>query len=1400
MKTPRVAIALFNDFRAFVAVAATVPADTVPALLAFLDDNQELIGTVIGNAVGGAIQAQARSVPAAWQLRVANNPLEIGTIFEWAASEDLIARASRQWPPGGEEKFIGEVFDVDALEGSPPRATTARPTFGALLEALVAAVGTAQADVDAEAEAATAGEEPGQEAPQSAEDLAYETRTRRDLVAVMDRTKRSVSNHLLRNGFWGYAPVEKTWGERSGPLTWNFTWGDGSGAAFTTTIRYDEGADEWEHRGTVFTEAIQGMRISLTDWPVDGLQSDQIIEASAHFPGGTLGRIPRRGGASEGAWGAFTPTARFPDKLDAMAPHVRRLLAFFEKAGLLRWLRASSPSDELTVPGSSDAMMPLVFRWAWVSPAEIKRMSGSYPKPGDTPPRALFFGHHTADAGQTIDTSAVVFIHDSGHCVSRMTSHAWGRSGGDDALYRMWITNLADQGWASLISAAVDDALRKMRPAEAELPPAAEVEPSAGTVEGWSAFETKDFRKFSRPLPGNTRIDPSRGFSYRIEDRSTRKVPAFEAVAISNADKTMLWISASGAAVGSGGSSSDPTMHSSMRAAVAAVYAHQAKLGGAAVSSPVSAGTPSDSEAVEGQAFRALAWDDRDPSTSMVIARAVFGGHQYTVAWPMQHTAGRGGETGAGMVDRSRGMQTSVAMGGDRNWSGIGYLDAQGTLIHDASFRFSDVEAAKRAAGRHAASAVPLATEADAIAHTTDVVRGYEAMSDYPWLQRMTFRAEPLNPTRDTERRVLAQYGNLPVYVVTVEYPDDLPTGLRDALMDKSEPGNMKILYEFGIRRAAPATPPPSSTPPTPNPEVRLPHFEVRAGRVFADTNALNVAGKIPGVSVDHLGFGDFRTATPHGNVEWIRMDSSAGTHDIPGQVGRPHELSGPPAAIDLLVSGWREMRQEAVPVEAEADVRGAAQPEPGRTTFPAIERFFDLRKLDGNQMAKLREVFVHGLVVVGDDRLLDAWTDARTNAEPDPMNRVSSVPNPARMGTRDTLLITVGENWRGTEHEAAWTEARGAGADPNELPLVAVPGVTLSVRRPYEPPSESSTGSAPTFNVNRDGQPIGYIVPPLGDANWSAFGLAAKPPHPMIGDYPSAQAATEAVANARSPGPTVTSGRFVPAESWRDTMNAALAAYGATLAEDGAIVKSGKRLSVRVVPVKGGVRWENQTGKVLTTGPATAAAVDDFVTKFWYWSKVPAPAPTPTQAAPAPRADLRVGDQIRITYGLNVGEIATVTDVGEPIVVTPLYGGASETKIPIRIRLGNGQERALGSTETFETVGRPATDPRLTDYGDFQFTGTADAPEWVRDDPGHRVWVEPFGPEAPNYWNAYHTDTTKAYPVRGKFESGTLDEVLGRVVMWLSQQSARAPAPKAQPTDADMMSAFKALLRDALK
>ena len=1306
MKTPRVAIALFNDFRAFVAVAATVPADTVPALLAFLDDNQELIGTVIGNAVGGAIQAQARSVPAAWQLRVANNPLEIGTIFEWAASEDLIARASRQWPPGGEEKFIGEVFDVDALEGSPPRATTARPTFGALLEALVAAVGTAQADVDAEAEAATAGEEPGQEAPQSAEDLAYETRTRRDLVAVMDRTKRSVSNHLLRNGFWGYAPVEKTWGERSGPLTWNFTWGDGSGAAFTTTIRYDEGADEWEHRGTVFTEAIQGMRISLTDWPVDGLQSDQIIEASAHFPGGTLGRIPRRGGASEGAWGAFTPTARFPDKLDAMAPHVRRLLAFFEKAGLLRWLRASSPSDELTVPGSSDAMMPLVFRWAWVSPAEIKRMSGSYPKPGDTPPRALFFGHHTADAGQTIDTSAVVFIHDSGHCVSRMTSHAWGRSGGDDALYRMWITNLADQGWASLISAAVDDALRKMRPADTELPPAAEVEPPAGAVEGWSAFETEGFRKFSRPLPSNTRIDPSRGFSYRIEDRSTRKVPAFEAVAISNADKTMLWISASGAAVGSGGSSSDPTMHSSMRAAVAAVYAHQAKLGGAAVSSPVSAGTPSDSEAVEGQAFRALAWDDRDPSTSMVIARAVFGGHQYTVAWPMQHTAGRGGETGAGMVDRSRGMQTSVAMGGDRNWSGIGYLDAQGTLIHDASFRFSDVEAAKRAAGRHAASAVPLATEADAIAHTTDVVRGYEAMSDYPWLQRMTFRAEPLNPTRDTERRVLAQYGNLPVYVVTVEYPDDLPTGLRDALIDKSEPGNMKILYEFGIRRAAPATPPPSSTPPTPNPEVRLPHFEVRAGRVFADTNALNVAGKIPGVSVDHLGFGDFRTATPHGNVEWIRMDSSAGTHDIPGQVGRPHELSGPPAAIDLLVSGWREMRQEAVPVEAEADVRGAAQPEPGRTTFPAIERFFDLRKLDGNQMAKLREVFVHGLVVIGDDRLLDAWTDARTNAEPDPMNRVSSVPNPARMGTRDTLLITVGENWRGTEHEAAWRGTRGEKPTSSTLP------------------------------------PVGNVVAPRK-------GLA-------VGQAMAADGGTNVMTG--------------PSDRWRVVGHTPQGEILVQAAQGDSLMR---RRMFSFLP-----------SDVDDLGPDEASPT----------------AQTSAAPAPAPRAALRVGDQIRITYGLNVGEIATVTDVGEPIVVTPLYGGASETKIPIRIRLGNGQERALGSTETFETVGRPAADPRLTDYGDFQFTGTADAPEWVRDDPGHRVWVEPFGPEAPNYWNAYHTDTTKAYPVRGKFESGTLDEVLHRVGAWMNQQSAQAQAPKAKPTDADMMSAFKALLRDALK
>lgn len=58
-------------------------------------------------------------------------------------------------------------------------------------------------------------------------------------------------------------------------------------------------------------------------------------------------------------------------------------------------------------------------------------------------------------------------------------------------------------------------------------------------------------------------------------------------------------------------------------------------------------------------------------------------------------------------------------------------------------------------------------------------------------------------------------------------------------------------------------------------------------GTVYADTAFINAAGRLPGVTLKHLGFGEFYLETPKGQVEFDRMRGK----DFPGQSGRSHQV-----------------------------------------------------------------------------------------------------------------------------------------------------------------------------------------------------------------------------------------------------------------------------------------------------------------------------------------------------------------------------------------------------------------------------------------------------------------------------------------------------------------------------
>lgn len=66
-----------------------------------------------------------------------------------------------------------------------------------------------------------------------------------------------------------------------------------------------------------------------------------------------------------------------------------------------------------------------------------------------------------------------------------------------------------------------------------------------------------------------------------------------------------------------------------------------------------------------------------------------------------------------------------------------------------------------------------------------------------------------------------------------------------------------------------------------------------------------------------------------------------------------------------------------------------------------------------------------------------------------------------------------------------------------------------------------------------------------------------------------------------------------------------ALAAYGATLGSYGEIIRNGKPTGV-TVDVKGRrIRFCSlNTLRLLVSGPISTLTVENFVERFWYWSK----------------------------------------------------------------------------------------------------------------------------------------------------------------------------------------------------
>lgn len=72
------------------------------------------------------------------------------------------------------------------------------------------------------------------------------------------------------------------------------------------------------------------------------------------------------------------------------------------------------------------------------------------------------------------------------------------------------------------------------------------------------------------------------------------------------------------------------------------------------------------------------------------------------------------------------------------------------------------------------------------------------------------------------------------------------------------------------------------------------------------------------------------------------------------------------------------------------------------------------------------------------------------------------------------------------------------------------------------------------------------------------------------------------------------------------ELVQSALAAYGVSLGLQGVIVRNEKATGVQVVVKRGRIRFESTgSGRLLASGPVSAATVEKFVESFWFWKKV---------------------------------------------------------------------------------------------------------------------------------------------------------------------------------------------------
>jgi len=162
--------------------------------------------------------------------------------------------------------------------------------------------------------------------------------------------------------------------------------------------------------------------------------------------------------------------------------------------------------------------------------------------------------------------------------------------------------------------------------------------------------------------------------------------------------------------------------------------------------------------------------------------------------------------------------------------------------------------------------------------------------------------------------------------------------------------------------------PDPAQAPPAiPTVEVGILHKDDTG--LWADTRALQVAGKLPGVSVEHMGYGDFIVKTPVGEVDFGAQN---GNRTLPGQSGRLHFVTGPEEAVKWLTDA---LRDKGVLDSTPAPLAQDAAPDPIRDLILSdesrLKKAMAMKKLSverGETVKQTQEYIESRLVQIADE------------------------------------------------------------------------------------------------------------------------------------------------------------------------------------------------------------------------------------------------------------------------------------------------------------------------------------------------------------------------------------------------------------------------------------------------